>query len=91
MRTSRTPSALVALYHRGIASTILKQYCLFATLKCLAHSLFQLWRKQSSHYLTTPEVLSVHHIYMRQFEIAITLFEFHQMILALLSIIIAFC
>ena len=84
------PAALLALDQRRIATTVLEEDGLFATLQSLAHLIQQKGREGTVHHLTVLQVLDINNLDLGQFDALISLEEFHEAILARLRIVVGF-
>ncbi len=84
------PPALSTFHHRCKATSILKQYCLFATPQRLTNSRKKTWREGPSHHLSTIKILDINNFYFRKLNIFITTHQLNKAILTLFRIVIAF-
>ena len=75
------PTALFALNHRGVATTILEQYSLFTPLQRLTDTRQKQRRERPAHHLAVLQVLNIDDLNLRQFDPLMTFLQLHQSVL----------
>ena len=88
MLAMRDPSALLAFYHRGIATTVLKEDRLFTAFQRLTNPRHQHGRERPVHHLTMLQILDIYDLDLGHLDALITLGQFHKTIFPGLGIVV---